>query len=90
LEQWVQAVIAGFTKMKETDSTFSGLIIAIPDGKEFRYIGAVGSGCKECARHKRENVSRESDKVNLFQDNRINIRSGILCKRLLLVAVGSH
>jgi hypothetical protein len=28
--------------------------------------------------------------VNLFQDNRINIRSGILCKRLLLVAVGSH
>ena len=30
--------------MKETDVVFSRLIIAIPDGKDLRYIGAVGSG----------------------------------------------
>jgi bifunctional non-homologous end joining protein LigD len=44
VEQWVEGIIAGFTKLKETDVVFSRLIIAIPDGKELRYIGAVGSG----------------------------------------------
>lgn len=44
VEQWVKGVIVGFTKLKESDATFSRLLIAIPDGKELRYIGAVGSG----------------------------------------------
>jgi bifunctional non-homologous end joining protein LigD len=44
VEQWVEGIIAGFTKLKESQSTFSRLIIAIPDGKALRYIGAVGSG----------------------------------------------
>jgi bifunctional non-homologous end joining protein LigD len=47
VEQWVKGVIVGFTKLKETDSTFSRLLIAIPEdakGKSLRYIGAVGSG----------------------------------------------
>lgn len=30
--------------MKETDSTFSRLIIGIPDGNKLFYIGAVRSG----------------------------------------------
>jgi len=33
--------------VKETDTTFSRLIIGIPDGKDLRYIGAVGSGFTE-------------------------------------------
>jgi len=44
VEQWVKGVICGYTKVKETDSTFSRLIIGIPDGKKLIYVGAVGSG----------------------------------------------
>jgi len=44
VEQWMQEIICGYTKVKETDTTFSRLIIGIPDGKDLRYIGAVGSG----------------------------------------------
>jgi len=44
VEQWVKGVICGYTKVKETDTVFSRLIIGIPDGKELKYIGAVGSG----------------------------------------------
>jgi bifunctional non-homologous end joining protein LigD len=44
VEQWVEAIICGYTKVKDTDTVFSRLIIGIPDGKKLVYIGAVGSG----------------------------------------------
>ena len=47
VEQWVEGIIIGYTKLQESDSTFSRLLIAIPEdnkGKSLRYIGAVGSG----------------------------------------------
>jgi bifunctional non-homologous end joining protein LigD len=44
VEQRVKGVFSGYTKLKETDTTFSRLIIVTPDGMKLRYIGAVGSG----------------------------------------------
>jgi len=44
VEQWVQGIIVGYTKLHETDAVFSRLLIAIPDGNDLQYIGAVGSG----------------------------------------------
>jgi bifunctional non-homologous end joining protein LigD len=44
VDQWVEAIICGYTKVRETDTVFSRLIIGIPDGKKLVYIGAVGSG----------------------------------------------
>jgi len=66
VEQWVKGVICGYTKVKETNSTFSRLIIGIPDGKELKYIGAVGSGFTD--RSYKEILSKLGVEEKSFQE----------------------
>lgn len=44
ITQLAECIIVGFTKLTEKNTTFSRLLLAIPDGKKFRFIGSVGTG----------------------------------------------
>jgi bifunctional non-homologous end joining protein LigD len=44
ITQLAECIIVGFTKVTEKSATFSRLLLAIPDGKKFQFIGSVGSG----------------------------------------------
>lgn len=44
MEQWLEGIICGYAKGKESDPFFSRLIIGIKDEKKLNYIRAVGSG----------------------------------------------
>lgn len=44
VDQWVEGIIAGYTKAKESSRLFRRLLIAVKVGEELRYIGAVGTG----------------------------------------------
>jgi bifunctional non-homologous end joining protein LigD len=39
-----EAVICGYTKRADSDRLFSSLVLGVPEGKGFRYIGQVGTG----------------------------------------------
>jgi bifunctional non-homologous end joining protein LigD len=39
-----EAIICGYTKKEDTDRLFSSLVLGVPEGKGFRYIGQVGTG----------------------------------------------
>lgn len=39
-----EAVICGYTRHADTDRLFSALVLGLPEGNRFRYIGQVGTG----------------------------------------------
>jgi len=39
-----EALICGFTRKQDTDRLFSSLVLGVPEGEGFRYIGQVGTG----------------------------------------------
>lgn len=43
-EERQEAVICGYTKKKASSRLFSSLVLGVPHGKGFRYIGQVGTG----------------------------------------------
>jgi bifunctional non-homologous end joining protein LigD len=44
VDKWLNGIIVGYTKSNESATKFRRLLIAIPYGKKFIYMGAVGSG----------------------------------------------
>ncbi|MDB5251547.1 MAG: Bifunctional non-ous end joining protein LigD [Flaviaesturariibacter sp.] len=43
-EERHEAVICGYTKKAGSDRHFSSLVLGVPDGKSYRFIGQVGTG----------------------------------------------
>lgn len=43
-EERQEAIICGYTKKKTSSRLFSSLVLGVPEGKGFKYIGQVGTG----------------------------------------------